>query len=56
MIIIGGYIGSVLVLKISQFICGFSSSAMIILITLVPSEFCEEDFRQKSLVIIFFSL
>lgn len=39
--ILGGYLKSVPVLVVSQFICGFSGYTLIIQCYVIPSDFCE---------------
>ncbi len=50
--ILGGSAQSVPILVTAQFLAGLSGEAMALLVYVLPSEYCEDNFRQKLLVYI----
>ena len=55
MLVAGGYAKSVALLAVGQVLTGFSSFSVIFLAFLIPTEYCEEQHRQRLVVTINYS-
>jgi MFS family permease len=53
--ILGGYTASVATLVVSQFFCGFAACSLIVIVYIMPAEYCNDHFRQNMIVALNYS-